>query len=104
MRCCSTWSWRAAVLLWHIRGDSIQVKSVFLPRSELIKKVAELRNSLTDVHEPFNEQIAREMFLFLIQPVLQRDQNGPSCHYPPRRSLLRPVSGVPGPFGPHLSR
>ena len=61
----------SAVLLWHISGDAIQVRSVFLPRSELIKKVAELRKSLTDVHETFNEQIAREMFLFLIQPVLQ---------------------------------
>ena len=41
----------SAVLLWHISGDAIQVKSVFLPRSEMIKKVAELRKSLTDVHE-----------------------------------------------------
>jgi CHAT domain-containing protein len=61
-----------AVLLWHISGDAIQVKSVFLPRSQLIKKVAELRKSLTDVNETFNEQSAREMFLFLIQPVLER--------------------------------
>jgi CHAT domain-containing protein len=60
----------SAVLLWHISGDAIQVRSVFLPRSELIQKVAELRKSLGDVKETFNEQIAREMFLFLIQPVL----------------------------------
>ena len=62
----------SAVLLWHISGDAIQVRSVFLPRSELIKKVEVLRKSLTHRDEVFDEQVAREMFLFLIQPVLQQ--------------------------------
>jgi tetratricopeptide (TPR) repeat protein len=60
----------SAVLLWHISGDAIQVRSVFLPRSELIKKVEMLRKSLTHRDEVFDEPVAREMFLFLIQPVL----------------------------------
>jgi CHAT domain-containing protein len=57
------------IIVWHIRSDAVQVKSVFLPKSELIKKVAKLRNSL-DRPERFDEQTARELYLFLIQPVL----------------------------------
>ena len=76
----------------------------FWPRSELIKKVAELRNSLTDVHEPFNEQIAREMFLFLIQPVLQQIKTNHLVIIPHEDLYYVPFQVLPGPFGPHLSR
>jgi hypothetical protein len=60
------------VIVWHISGDVVQVKSVFLPRSELIKKVQHLRASVSDRNQPFaeHEQTARELFLFLIQPML----------------------------------
>jgi CHAT domain-containing protein len=59
-----------ALILWHISSDAVQVKSVFLPKSELIKKVEALHESLSDREVEFPEQIARELFLFLIQPVL----------------------------------
>lgn len=59
------------VILWHISGDTIHVRSVSLPRSELINKVSGLRKSLTDRNIKFDEQTAREMFLFLIQPALK---------------------------------
>lgn len=59
------------IVLWHIRGDAIQVKSVFLPRTEIIKKVGVLRNTLSDVNEDFDITTAQELFLFLIQPVLK---------------------------------
>ena len=64
------------VILWHITKDAVHVKSVCLPRCELIKKIGALRMSLEDVKAVkkagkamFNEQISREMFLYLIQPV-----------------------------------
>ena len=59
------------LVLWHISGDSVRVKSVFLPRSEVIKKVEALRKSLKGRHSEFNRQTAGELFLFLIQPILK---------------------------------
>lgn len=63
------------VIIWHLSGDETHVVSVFLPRLELIKKVNSLRESLKnparDSEAKFDEQTAREMFLFLIQPVLK---------------------------------
>ena len=38
----------SSVILWHISGNQVHVRSVFLPRSELINKVTGLRKSLTD--------------------------------------------------------
>ena len=35
-----------AVILWHISGNQVEVKDVFLPHVELIKKVAALHDSL----------------------------------------------------------
>jgi CHAT domain-containing protein len=59
-----------AVLVWHISPSSIVVRNVFLPRSEVMAKVASLQKSLTDSHATFDETTARELFLFLIQPFL----------------------------------
>jgi CHAT domain-containing protein len=59
-----------SVILWHIGGDSQQVRSVFLPRSELKTKVAALRTSVESRDPKFDEKSARELFLFLIQPAL----------------------------------
>jgi CHAT domain-containing protein len=64
-----------AVILWHIGGDDVRVLNVFLPRSEVMSKVAALHESLTDpehnANPKFDEQTSRELFLFLIQPVLK---------------------------------
>lgn len=61
------------VILWHISGDAINVRSIYLPRLALIKKVTSLRQSLSerDGGRTFDEQTARELFLFLVQPALQ---------------------------------
>jgi len=63
-----------AVILWHIDGNEVQVKNVFLPHVELIKKTATLRDSLVARRdEPdarFDEDISRQLFLYLIQPML----------------------------------
>lgn len=51
-------------------SDSVQVKNVFLPRSELQSKVDLLQKNLADRNNAFDHKAARELFLFLIQPVL----------------------------------
>jgi CHAT domain-containing protein len=58
------------VILWHIGGDSVHVRNVFLPRSELQAKITALRNSVANRDAKFDELRARELFLFLIQPAL----------------------------------
>jgi len=62
-------------IVWHIGGDEVEVCKVFLPRAFLIDKVQKLRTSLTEpTHNEgakFDEQTSRELFLFLIQPVLK---------------------------------
>src|SRR5262249_25909776 len=60
------------VIVWHIAPDSNTVRNVFLPRSEVIDKVARLQKSLTDRNSRFDQTTARELFLFLIQPMLSR--------------------------------
>jgi CHAT domain-containing protein len=60
------------LILWHIAPDSVFVRNVFLPRSEVMGKVAALQKSLSDHRAPFDETTARELFLFLIQPALSR--------------------------------
>jgi CHAT domain-containing protein len=62
---------KSQVILWHISGNEVNVRSVFLPRSGLIKKVASLRQSLSKPNRKFDEQTARELFLYLVQPALQ---------------------------------
>jgi len=57
-----------AVILWHIDGDGVHVRNVFLPRSELLAKVAALQKSLSDRNNAFDRKTARELYLFLIQP------------------------------------
>lgn len=61
-----------AVILWHITADSVFVRNVFLPRSQVITKVAALRNSLVNRNIKFDEATARELYLFLIQPAVAR--------------------------------
>lgn len=59
-----------SVLLWHITGESMHVRSVLFPRSELKAKVTALRSSVSSPETKFDEKSARELFLYLIQPAL----------------------------------
>lgn len=65
------------VILWHISADGVQVRNVFLPRSNLAEKITQLAQEL-EIHPSasqapptFDGRIARELFLFLVQPVQQ---------------------------------
>ena len=60
------------VILWHIAADSVHVRNVFIPRHELIRKIAALQKSLADRNGKFDEQTAQQLFLYLVQPVLGR--------------------------------
>lgn len=56
-----------AVLVWHIRKDDVQVRSVFLPRGELVRKIESLHASLRNPDGPFDLETARVLYLFLIR-------------------------------------
>ena len=62
------------VVIWDINGQGVKVVNIFLPHAQLSAKVAALRNSLTahqqDGKAAFDAQTSRELFLFLIQPML----------------------------------
>src|SRR5262249_46566060 len=88
------------VVLWHFSGDALHVRSVVLPRDQLINKVSALRRSLKDPKAKFDEKIARELFLFLIQPALQWIESDrlviiphDDLHYIPFQALIDPATG-----------
>lgn len=89
-----------ALIVWHIAPDSVYVRSVYLPRSEVIGKVAALQKSLADRNTRFDETTARELFLFLIQPVLSRIRSDrlvvvahEDLHYVPFQVFQDPADG-----------
>jgi len=58
------------LIVWLITPDTVVVKNVFLPRTELITKVATLQKSLSDRNSAFDDGDARELFLYLVAPML----------------------------------
>ena len=88
------------LILWHIAPDSVFVRNVFLPRTEIIGKIAALQKSLSNRHARFDETTARELFLFLIQPALSRIRSErlviiphEDLHYVPFQVLQDPANG-----------
>src|SRR5262249_36540445 len=63
-----------ALILWHINGFTVEVKNVFLPHVQLTKKITALSESLTARRDApdarFDEDSSRQLFLYLIQPLL----------------------------------
>lgn len=54
-----------------MNGSGVQVRNVFLPRSQLIAKASALRDSLESGPDaPFDEEHARQLYLYLIQPMV----------------------------------
>lgn len=58
------------IVVWHVSADSVHVRNVFLPRRELIDKIGAMQNSLSDRNVKFDDTMAKELFLFLVQPAL----------------------------------
>lgn len=61
-----------ALILWHINANSVKVLNVLLPGPQLRAKSQALQASVADKNDPFDQQSARELYLFLIQPVVDR--------------------------------
>lgn len=88
------------VIVWHVSADSTHVRNVFLPRRELIKKITALQASLADRHAKFDAAVAKELFLFLIQPMLPRIKSDrlviiphDELHVLSFQALLNPADG-----------
>ena len=64
---------QTSVILWHIAGTDVEVKNVFLPSAILAAKAAKLHDSLVAPRDSsdarFDEDISRQLYLYLIQPV-----------------------------------
>lgn len=61
------------VIVWHISGSDVEVKCVFLPHPVLALKVAALHDALVAPRDSpgaqFDQNISRQLYLYLIQPV-----------------------------------
>jgi CHAT domain-containing protein len=61
------------IILWHINGTEVEVRNVFLTHPLLAMKTATLYDSLVAPGHssgvPFDEEISRQLYLYLIQPV-----------------------------------
>lgn len=76
--------------VWHIGPDSVTVRQVFLPRSELARKTDALARSLGTPMLGFDEVAARELYLYLVQPIADRIKS--------RRLIVVPhrnLNGIP---------
>jgi CHAT domain-containing protein len=58
------------LLIWHIGGDSQHPVKVYYTRSTLSPRVSTFYKSLSDSHATFDEAVAKEFFLVLINTVL----------------------------------
>jgi CHAT domain-containing protein len=61
------------IILWHINGTDVEVRNVLLPHPVLAIKTAALHDSLVapghTADAPFNQDISRQLYLYLIQPM-----------------------------------
>lgn len=88
------------LLVWLIGGDTVTVRSVFLPRSQLAKKVDLLHRSLADGKATFDQETSRELYLFLVEPMrpfMRTDHlvivPHEDLHYLPFQALQNPEDG-----------
>lgn len=56
------------VLIWYIGPARVEVRVVFLPRKALVEKVAALQASMADREGAFDERIAQQLYLYLVEP------------------------------------
>jgi CHAT domain-containing protein len=91
------------VIVWHIGPEVVRAKSVFLTQNELKKKVAALREGLKSRDAAANTTAARELFLFLVQPVVDGIKQRhviliphDELHYLPFAALIDPQGRAMG--------
>jgi CHAT domain-containing protein len=60
----------SAVILLHVGPESVHVRNIFLPRLALMTKAAALRGSMSRQNAEFRDDVAKELFLYLVQPAI----------------------------------
>ena len=67
------------MVVWHISGSTVEVRSVFLPHAVLSLKVGALRDSLIAPRDTpdarFDEDTSRQLYLYLVQPFADHIQS-----------------------------
>jgi CHAT domain-containing protein len=61
----------SGVIVWHIDAESVQVINVFYSGSLLADRTQALYDSASDANKSLDESAARELFLVLVNPLLQ---------------------------------
>jgi len=59
------------LVAWHIGPSGVHVRSIFLPRDLLLEKIDSLNQTLVDPHVRFDTTLAKQFYLFLIQPLIE---------------------------------
>jgi CHAT domain-containing protein len=57
-------------LAWHISGDSVHAVKVYYSHQKLEDSIAAMRNSVSDPNAAFDDRLATELFLVLVNPIL----------------------------------
>ena len=57
------------IVAWHIGASGVHTRSIFLPRTQLLDKIGTLNQTLADSSVRFDTALARQLFLFLIEPL-----------------------------------
>lgn len=60
----------AGIILIHVGPDSFHARNVFLPRFLVTSKVGALVDSMRKKGFPFREDMAKELYLYLVQPAM----------------------------------
>jgi CHAT domain-containing protein len=60
------------LLIWHVSPTTLTLRSVFLPRSELKRKIATLRESLVDPTHAYDRNMSHQLYLYLLSPILDQ--------------------------------
>jgi CHAT domain-containing protein len=58
------------IIVWHVGKSGVHIQNVFLPHAQLWNKIKTLREGLEQPGGDFDATTARQLFLFLVQPVL----------------------------------
>jgi CHAT domain-containing protein/tetratricopeptide (TPR) repeat protein len=89
------------VILWHISGTNVEVKNVFLPHAVLAAKVTTLHDNLVAPRDSpnarFDEDVSRQLYLYLIQPVAARIKSNHLLIIPQEKLTSIPFQALQNP-------
>jgi CHAT domain-containing protein len=89
------------IILWHINGSEIEAKQIFLPHALLVPKIKALHDSLVGPRDSpdasFDEDVSRQLYLFLIQPVAAHFKTSHLLIIPQEELTVIPFQALLGP-------